>query len=71
MISHGVVITHHTSHTTHITHITTSHITPWTSHLYEAGIGHAAFSLNQARAQSPSAKRRDALGESNEGSPAS
>ena len=44
-----------------------SHICPLTSHPYKAGTEHAGFSPDQARNQSPSAKRRDVFGESHEG----
>ena len=40
---------------------------PLTSHPYKAGTEHAGFSPDQARTQSPSAKRRSVFGESHEG----
>ena len=42
-------------------------IRPLTSHPYKAGTEHAGFSPDQARTQSPSAKRRSVFGESHEG----
>ena len=42
-------------------------IRPLTSHPYKAGTEHAGFSPDQARTQSPSAKRRGVFGESHEG----
>ena len=42
-------------------------VRPLTSHPYKAGTGHAGFSPDQARTQSPSAKRRGVFGESHEG----
>ena len=44
-----------------------SHIWPFTSHPYKAGTEHAGFLPDQARNQSPSAKRRDVFVESHEG----
>ena len=41
-------------------------IRPLTSHPYKAGTEHAGFSPDQARTQSPSAKRRGVFGESHE-----
>ena len=42
-------------------------IGPFTSHSYKAGTEHAGFSPDQARTQSPSAKRRGVFSESHEG----
>ena len=42
-------------------------IRPLTSHPSKAGTEHAGFSPDQARTQSPSAKRRGVFGESHEG----